>query len=88
MRQSPFSQKPLILIDELLTPDSSRFWPRDKYRPGQGQESFDKQFVRDYLTSIKFNKQPPGPMLPDDIIQKTAQLYREALRKLTGKKVE
>lgn len=78
----------LILIDELLTPDSSRFWPRDKYQPGRGQESFDKQFVRDYLTSIKFNKQPPGPMLPDDVIQKTAQLYREALRKLTGKEVE
>jgi phosphoribosylaminoimidazole-succinocarboxamide synthase len=78
----------LILIDELLTPDSSRFWPRDKYQPGCGQESFDKQYVRDYLTSIKFNKQPPGPMLPDDVIQKTAQLYREALRKLTGKEVE
>ena len=78
----------LILIDELLTPDSSRFWPRDKYQPGRGQESFDKQFVRDYLTSIKFNKQPPGPMLPDDVIQKTAQLYREALRQLTGKEVE
>ena len=78
----------LILIDELLTPDSSRFWPRDKYQPGRGQESFDKQYVRDYLTSIKFNKQPPGPMLPDDVIQKTAQLYRKALRKLTGKEVE
>ena len=78
----------LILIDELLTPDSSRFWPRDKYQPGRGQESFDKQFVRDYLTSIKFNKQPPGPMLPDEVIQKTAQLYRKALRKLTGKEVE
>lgn len=78
----------LILIDELLTPDSSRFWPRDKYQPGRGQESFDKQYVRDYLTSIKFNKQPPGPMLPADVIQKTAQLYREALRKLTGKEVE
>lgn len=78
----------LILIDELLTPDSSRFWPRDKYQPGRGQESFDKQYVRDYLTSIKFNKQPPGPMLPDEVIQKTAQLYREALRKLTGKEVE
>ncbi|MCX6136976.1 MAG: phosphoribosylaminoimidazolesuccinocarboxamide synthase [Ignavibacteriales bacterium] len=78
----------LILIDELLTPDSSRFWPKNKYEAGRGQESFDKQYVRDYLTAIKFNKQPPGPMLPDDVITRTSDLYREALHRLTGKEVE
>jgi len=78
----------LILIDELLTPDSSRFWPRERYAPGRAQESFDKQFVRDYLLSINFNKQPPGPELPDDIVGKTSDLYREALLKLTGKDIE
>ncbi len=75
----------LILIDELLTPDSSRFWPKAKYEAGRGQESFDKQFVRDYLTSIKFNKKPPAPKLPEDIILKTSALYLQALEKLTGK---
>jgi phosphoribosylaminoimidazole-succinocarboxamide synthase len=83
-----FFDNQLILIDELLTPDSSRFWSTTKYKPGTGQESFDKQFVRDYLLSINFNKQPPGPMMPDYVIQKTSELYREALRKLTGKEVE
>ena len=78
----------LILIDELLTPDSSRFWPKSKYKPGGSQPSFDKQFVRDYLTSVKFNKRAPGPMMPGDIIEKTAALYREALLTLTGKGVE
>jgi phosphoribosylaminoimidazole-succinocarboxamide synthase len=78
----------LILIDELLTPDSSRFWSTSKYKPGAGQDSYDKQFVRDYLLSINFNKQPPGPMMPDSVIQKTSELYREALKKLTGKEVE
>jgi phosphoribosylaminoimidazole-succinocarboxamide synthase len=78
----------LILIDELLTPDSSRFWPKEKYKPGAGQPSFDKQFVRDYLTSIKFNKRPPGPIMPEEIITKTSKLYREALFKLTGTQVE
>jgi phosphoribosylaminoimidazole-succinocarboxamide synthase len=78
----------LILIDELLTPDSSRFWLRSRYTPGKAQESFDKQFVRDYLLSINFNKRPPGPKLPDDVIQKTSELYEEALRRLTGKGVE
>ena len=77
----------LILIDELLTPDSSRFWPKETYKPGGGQPSFDKQFVRDYLTSIKFNKRPPGPMMPEEVIVKTTELYRQALLKLTGKKV-
>jgi phosphoribosylaminoimidazole-succinocarboxamide synthase len=74
----------IILIDELLTPDSSRFWPRDRYKPGEGQPSFDKQFVRDYLLSINFNKKPPGPKLPEEIILKTSALYLEALKILTG----
>ena len=77
----------LMLIDELLTPDSSRFWSTATYAPGRAQESFDKQFVRDYLLSIKFNKQPPGPVLPDEVIQKTSELYRRALRTLTGEDV-
>jgi phosphoribosylaminoimidazole-succinocarboxamide synthase len=75
----------LILIDELLTPDSSRFWSKDKYKPGKGQESFDKQFVRDYLDSINFNRKPPAPKLPEDVIFKTSALYLEALKRLSGK---
>ncbi len=78
----------LILIDEVLTPDSSRFWPRDRYAPGHAQMSYDKQFVRDYLLSINFNKRPPGPIMPDEVINKTSELYREAVRTLTGKEVE
>ncbi len=78
----------LILIDELLTPDSSRFWPSATYKPGIAQESFDKQYVRDYLLSINFNKRPPGSMMPEDVIRKTSEIYREALKKLTGKDVE
>lgn len=74
----------LILIDEILTPDSSRFWPKDKYEPGRSQESFDKQFVRDYLLSINFDKKPPAPKLPDEIVFKTSALYLEALKRLTG----
>jgi len=74
----------LILIDEVLTPDSSRFWPRDSYEPGRSQASYDKQYVRDYLLSIGFAKQPPGPVMPDEVIEKTAALYRSALRILTG----
>ncbi|MCX5836870.1 MAG: phosphoribosylaminoimidazolesuccinocarboxamide synthase [Deltaproteobacteria bacterium] len=69
----------LILIDELLTPDSSRFWPRDDYAEGRGQRSYDKQFLRDYLLSINWNQRPPAPDLPDDIIEKTRQKYEEAL---------
>lgn len=75
----------VILIDELLTPDSSRFWPKDRYLPGRGQESFDKQFVRDYLNSIAFNRKPPAPTLPEDIVFKTSALYLEALKRLSGK---
>jgi phosphoribosylaminoimidazole-succinocarboxamide synthase len=77
----------LILIDELLTPDSSRFWPRALYEPGRAQDSFDKQYVRDYLLSINFNKQPPGPVMPDSVIQKTSELYKQALIQLTGKEL-
>ncbi len=72
-----------ILIDEVLTPDSSRFWPHDGYAPGRGQPSFDKQFVRDYLTSIKWNKKPPAPSLPEDIIAQTSARYRDAYRLMT-----
>ena len=75
----------IILIDEVLTPDSSRFWPRELYKPGEQQVSFDKQFVRDYLEKIKWDKKPPIPGLPDDIIEKTRQKYIEAYKKITGK---
>lgn len=74
----------IIIIDELLTPDSSRFWPLDKYEPGRAQDSYDKQYVRDYLLSINFNKQHPPPKLPEDVINNTSAKYREALYKLTG----
>jgi phosphoribosylaminoimidazole-succinocarboxamide synthase len=74
----------LILCDEVLTPDSSRFWPADQYRPGQGQPSFDKQFVRDYLLSIKWNKEPPIPQLPAEVVARTSEKYREAYEKVTG----
>jgi phosphoribosylaminoimidazole-succinocarboxamide synthase len=75
----------LILIDELLTPDSSRFWPKDDYRPGGSQKSFDKQFLRDYLLSIRWDKSPPAPQLPEEIIQKTREKYLEAYERLVGK---
>ncbi len=74
----------LILIDEVLTPDSSRFWPKNTYQPGGAQLSFDKQYVRDHLISINYNKKPPGPPLPEDIIHNTRQKYLEALTQLTG----
>lgn len=76
----------LILIDELLTPDSSRFWPKDEYAPGGPQKSFDKQFVRDYLISIDWNKRPPAPSLPPDIVDKTTEKYLEVLRRLIGER--
>lgn len=75
----------LLLIDELLTPDSSRFWPKDEYQPGGPQKSFDKQFLRDYLISIGWNKTAPAPALPEEIIQKTRQKYIEAYERLVGK---
>lgn len=75
----------LILIDEVMTPDSSRFWPADQYQPGKGQPSFDKQFVRDYLETLDWNKTPPGPRLPDDVVAKTSAKYLEAYQRLTGK---
>jgi len=76
-----------IIIDEMLTPDSSRFWPADEYRTGQGQPSFDKQFVRDWLSQSGWNKEPPAPSLPADIIEKTSQRYHEAYRRLTGREL-
>jgi phosphoribosylaminoimidazole-succinocarboxamide synthase len=75
----------IILIDEVLTPDSSRFWPVDAYRPGGPQPSFDKQFVRDYLETIGWNKQPPVPSLPSDVVRRTRDKYVEAFRRLTGR---
>jgi phosphoribosylaminoimidazole-succinocarboxamide synthase len=75
----------LVLADEVLTPDSSRFWPADKYQPGRAQESFDKQFVRDYLETIRWNKQPPAPSLPDVVAQKTSEKYIQAYKILAGR---
>jgi phosphoribosylaminoimidazole-succinocarboxamide synthase len=77
----------LILIDEVLTPDSSRFWPADQYLPGKGQPSFDKQFVRDYLETLDWNKTPPAPALPPEVVARTSAKYLEAYERLTGKKL-
>jgi phosphoribosylaminoimidazole-succinocarboxamide synthase len=77
----------LTLIDEVLTPDSSRFWPKNEYKPGRGQPSFDKQFVRDYLERIGWNKQPPVPALPPDVIAGTREKYLDAFRRLTGREL-
>jgi phosphoribosylaminoimidazole-succinocarboxamide synthase len=77
----------LLLIDEMMTPDSSRYWPKDTYAPGGPQKSFDKQYVRDYLESIKWNKQPPVPSLPDDVVQNTRAKYLDAYRRLTGREL-
>ena len=74
----------LILIDEALTPDSSRFWPADSYKPGSSPPSYDKQYVRDYLETLGWNKKPPAPKLPPEVVAKTAEKYREALTRLTG----
>jgi phosphoribosylaminoimidazole-succinocarboxamide synthase len=73
----------IILIDEVMTPDSSRFWPQSEYKPGTSPPSFDKQYVRDYLTAIGWNKEPPAPELPPEVVSKTSEKYREALRRLT-----
>ncbi|MBI2222985.1 MAG: phosphoribosylaminoimidazolesuccinocarboxamide synthase [Acidobacteria bacterium] len=78
----------LVLIDEVLTPDSSRFWPKSAYVPGRGQPSFDKQFVRDYLEQIQWNKQPPVPSLPDDVVLRTREKYLEAHRLLSGREIK
>ncbi len=75
----------LVLADEALTPDSSRYWPADGYKPGGPQPSFDKQYVRDYLETLKWNKRPPAPTLPADVVRKTSEKYQEAYRRLTGK---
>jgi phosphoribosylaminoimidazole-succinocarboxamide synthase len=79
------TQKGVTLADEVLTPDSSRFWPAESYSPGKGQESFDKQYVRDYLEQIKWNKQPPAPALPEEVQRKTTAKYVEAYRRITGR---
>ena len=78
----------VILIDEVMTPDSSRYWPRDQYQPGGPQPSFDKQYVRDYLEAIRWNKQPPVPVLPDDVVMRTREKYLEAFRRLTGSELQ
>jgi phosphoribosylaminoimidazole-succinocarboxamide synthase len=78
----------IVLGDEVLTPDSSRFWPADKYEPGRAQDSYDKQYVRDYLESIKWNKQPPAPALPEDVAARTSEKYTEAYRLLTGRNLD
>jgi phosphoribosylaminoimidazole-succinocarboxamide synthase len=78
----------VTLADEILTPDSSRFWPADKYRPGQPQESFDKQYVRDYLEEIRWNKQPPAPALPPEVAVKTSEKYVDAYRQITARELD
>ena len=77
----------LVLGDEVLTPDSSRFWPLETYEPGRAQNSYDKQFVRDYLESIKWSKTPPAPSLPPEIARKTSEKYKDAYRALTGREL-
>src|SRR5882724_5410156 len=78
----------IVLADEVLTPDSSRFWPEDQYQPGRAQTSFDKQYVRDYLEEIRWNKLPPAPALPPEVVSKTSEKYVDAYRKLTGQELE
>lgn len=85
-----FGRTPLgiVLADEVLTPDSSRFWPADRYQPGGAQDSFDKQYVRDYLEEIRWNKRPPAPALPEEVVAKTSEKYVEAFTRLTGRELE
>jgi len=78
----------ITLADEVLTPDSSRFWPADTYQPGKAQDSYDKQYVRDYLEEIRWNKQPPAPALPQEVARRTSEKYLEAYRQLTGRELE
>ncbi|HLM80629.1 MAG TPA: phosphoribosylaminoimidazolesuccinocarboxamide synthase [Terriglobales bacterium] len=80
--------KGITLADEVLTPDSSRFWPADAYQPGKAQDSYDKQYVRDYLEEIRWNKQPPAPALPQEVARRTSEKYLEAYRQLTGRELE
>jgi phosphoribosylaminoimidazole-succinocarboxamide synthase len=82
------SDDQILLIDEVMTPDSSRYWPKDEYRPGRAQPSFDKQFVREYLEHIQWSKQPPVPSLPNDVVTRTRAKYVEALHRLTGKDLD
>jgi len=82
------TQQGITLADEVLTPDSSRFWPADKYQPGRAQESYDKQYVRDYLEQIRWNKQPPAPALPQDVARRTSEKYLEAYHQLTGRELD
>jgi len=78
----------ITLADEVLTPDSSRFWPADTYQPGKAQDSFDKQYVRDYLEEIRWNKQPPAPALPAEVARKTSEKYTDAYYRLTGRELD
>jgi phosphoribosylaminoimidazole-succinocarboxamide synthase len=87
-RRSTHPEDAVVLIDEVITPDSSRFWPSDAYAPGGPQPSFDKQFVRDFLEQIRWNKQPPVPTLPDEVVVRTREKYLEAFRRLTGRELE
>jgi phosphoribosylaminoimidazole-succinocarboxamide synthase len=87
-RSNDIGEDEIVLIDEVLTPDSSRFWPVDSYKPGRGVPSFDKQFVRDYLEDIKWNKQPPVPSLPDEVVARTRAKYIEAFRLLSGRELQ
>jgi phosphoribosylaminoimidazole-succinocarboxamide synthase len=80
--------KGIVLADEVLTPDSSRFWPADKYAPGRSQESYDKQYVRDYLEEIRWNKQPPAPALPAEVARRTSDKYLDAYQRITGHKLD
>jgi len=82
------TSKGITLADEVLTPDSSRFWPADKYQPGRAQDSYDKQYVRDYLEEIRWNKQPPAPALPPEVARKTSEKYLEAYHQLTGRELD